>query len=44
MADIVLQTSGHIATHVVRLAFAVITPLTVVTLVWATRVYRKAVA
>lgn len=36
--------SGHIATHAVRLAFVVVTPLTLVVLLWALRVYRKAVA
>jgi ABC-2 type transport system permease protein len=36
--------NGHIATHNVGIAFAVITPLTVLVLWWATRVYQKAVA
>jgi ABC-2 type transport system permease protein len=35
---------GHISTGAVGLAFAVITPLTVVVLTWATRAYQRAVA
>ena len=36
--------AGRIHTHAVGLAFAVITPLTVVVLLWSVQVYRKAVA
>jgi ABC-2 type transport system permease protein len=36
--------AGHIATHQVGLAFAVLVPLCVLTLWWATGVFRKAVA
>ncbi len=36
--------AGHIATHSVQLAFAVIVPLTALVLWWSTRVYQKAVA
>lgn len=37
-------SAGHIATHNVELAFAVIVPLTVIVLWWSTKVYQKAVA
>ncbi len=37
-------SAGHITTHTVGLAFAVIVPLTLLVLWWATRVYQKAVA
>jgi len=37
-------SNGRILTHDVGLAFAVIVPLTVIVLFWATRVYQKAVA
>jgi len=37
-------SAGHLTTYNDWLAFAVITPLTVLVLVWATRVYQKAVA
>jgi ABC-2 type transport system permease protein len=36
--------NGHITTHNVASAFAVLVPLTVVVVWWATRVYQKAVA
>jgi ABC-2 type transport system permease protein len=36
--------AGHVATHQVGLAFAVLVPLCVLTLWWATGVFRKAVA
>ncbi len=36
--------AGHIGNHQVGLAFAVLVPLCILTLVWATRVFRKAVA
>lgn len=36
--------AGHIAVHDVGLAFAVMTPLTMLVLWWSIRVYRKAVA
>ena len=36
--------AGSIATHAVALAFAVMVPLTVLVVWWATRVYRRAVA
>jgi ABC-2 type transport system permease protein len=35
---------GQIKVHAVELAFAVITPLTVLVVWWATRVYQKAVS
>ena len=37
-------SAGHLTTHNDWLAFAVITPLTILVLFWATRVYQKAVA
>lgn len=37
-------SAGHLATHNDWLAFTVITPLTILVLWWATRVYQKAVA
>jgi ABC-type polysaccharide/polyol phosphate export permease len=36
--------AGHVATHQVGLAFAVLVPLCALTLWWATGVFRKAVA
>jgi ABC-2 type transport system permease protein len=36
--------AGHVATHQVGLAFAVLVPLCILTLWWATGVFRKAVA
>jgi len=36
--------AGHVGTHQVGLAFAVLVPLCVLTLVWATGIFRKAVA
>ena len=37
-------SNGHLATHNVGLAFAVLLPLTILVLWWSTRVYQKALA